>query len=123
MLLFRYNETIPFWPIVMVILLIAFLVPLPISLKEADYRTEKTIIAIFVSLLPSVGMAIFNIFIYYHLRKLQKSGTYDQNGQPNHQLINAKLKAKLTLMITVTFILSQITNWIVFFYRVNNSIC
>ena len=93
------------------IILIGTLIPLPILFGSPTSIMVTRFVAI--STIPLVSMIILNILIYKRLKTLQEAGTFGDTVN------NAIFKAKMSMIITLTFILSQIVDWIAFGYWVS----
>ena len=62
------------------------------------------------SVIPSILLTIFSALMYKHLKALLASGFF--NSSTNTQLQKSIFRAKITLSITLIFIISQAINWI-----------
>ena len=97
---------------VIIIGLIGLLIPLP-SLFN-DGKSSMITKMVMISIIPLVSMIVLNILIYHRLKSLQQAGTYGD------AVNNAIFKAKMSMVITCTFILSQTLDWFAFGYWVSS---
>ena len=62
------------------------------------------------SVIPSILLTVFSALMYKHLKALLASGFF--NSGTNTQLQKSIFRAKITLSITLIFIISQAISWI-----------
>ena len=108
--IFRENKIPMTWTI-FTIILIGLLIPLPNLFGNPNSIMITRFVMI--STIPLVSMIVMNILIYKHLKNLQRAGSFGETVN------NAIFKAKMSMIITLTFILSQLIDWIAFGYWVS----
>ena len=101
--------------LILITLISAFL-EIPVG---AQYFVSKKItFLIGVSILPSISMVSFNLLLHRQLKQFASSRP-DYLGEGNEALKKSIFKAKMSMMITMTFVLSQLTGWISFYNLVS----
>ena len=95
------------------------LLEIPLLLGAQYIVPKKITFLIGVSILPSILMILFNTLLHRQLKQFTTRGP-SYLEEANDALKKSIFKAKMSMMITLTFVLSQITGWISFYNLVNS---
>ena len=112
-ILYRNTDKYSIQRTVILIAVVSALIEIPVFLGAEYFLAKKTVFLICVSIIPSIGMVTFNVLFHRKLKVLRVECCFD-NSRDN--LRKSIFKAKMSLMITLTFVVSQIIGWISFYY-------